>query len=80
MKTKTIKHGYCQPPHVEKKGSVFSRLRSMITFNRQLPAPILGGVRINVLEQRLLEERLIELEAERKRAAGLAYANMLPPR
>jgi hypothetical protein len=80
MKTKTVKRGYCQPLAVEKKGSVLSRLRSMIVSHRSLPAPVPCGARINVLERRLVEERLAELEAERRQAAGLAYANTLPPR
>ena len=76
MKTKPVKHGYFQPS-VQKNGGVFSRLRSMITSNKQYPAAASTHSRTN---QTMLEEKLTQLESERKQGTGLAYANMLPPR
>ncbi len=59
---------------------IFNRFRSLIKFNKQLPALTQSNIRVNVSEQTMVEQKLVELELERKQAAALGYANMLPPR
>lgn len=79
MKTR-IKQGISHPVISQNNQPIFNRFRSLIKFNKQLPALTPSNARVNVSEQTMLEQKLAELELERKQAAALSYAGMLPPR
>ncbi len=79
MKTR-IKQGISQPVMSQNSQPIFNRFRSLIKFEKQLPTLTQSNVRVNVSEQTMVEQKLVELELERKQAAALGYANMLPPR
>lgn len=78
MKTR-IKQGISQPAMSQNGQPIFNPFRSLIKSDKQL-LTLTPNLQVNVSEQTMLEQKLTELELQRKQAVALGYANMLPPR